>query len=65
MKPSLVNFGGLIWCLVIAGFYLLVIWGIQKNNRLFLLPALYMTLINIVLGIFSAIYNFVTLAWFG
>ena len=54
----------LIWCLVTVGVYGLVIWGMQKNNRLYLLPALYMTLFNIILGIINAIINFATLAWF-
>ena len=61
---SLLNFGGLIWCLVIAGFYLLVIWGMQKNNRLYLPPALYITLFNVIVGIISGIINFVWLAIF-
>ena len=37
----------------------------QKNNRLYLLPALYMTLINMVLGIISAIINFASVDIFG
>ena len=51
--------------MVTVGVYGLVIWGMQKNNRLYLLPALYMTLFNIILGIINAIINFATLAWFG
>ena len=42
-------------CLVTVGAYGLVVWGMQKNNRLYLLPALYMTIINILIGVINAI----------
>ena len=54
----------LIWCLVSVGAYGLVVWGMQKNNRLYLLPALYITLFNVIVGIISGIINFVWLAIF-
>ena len=47
-----------------VGAYGLVVWGMQKNNRLYLLPALYMTLINIIIGVINAIICFVWLAIF-
>ena len=51
-------------CVVTVGAYGLVVWGMQKNNRLYLLPALYMTLINIIIGVINAIICFVWLAIF-
>ena len=54
----------LIWCLVSLGAYGLVVWGMQKNNRLYLLPALYITIFNVIAGIISGVINFVTLAIF-
>merc|ERR1711997_1353790 len=54
----------LIWCLVSVGAYGLVVWGMQRNNKLYLLPALYITLFNVIVGIITGIINFVTLAIF-
>ena len=54
----------LILCVVTVGAYGLVVWGMQKSNRLYLLPALYMTLINIIIGVINAIICFVWLAIF-
>ena len=50
--------------MVSVGAYGLVVWGMQKNNRLYLLPALYITIFNVIVGIISGIINFVTLAIF-
>ena len=50
--------------MVSVGAYGLVVWGMQKNNRLYLLPALFITLFNILVGIISGIINFVWLAIF-
>ena len=41
-----------------------VVWGMQKNNRLYLLPALYISIFNVIVGIISGIINFATLAIF-
>ena len=54
----------LIWCLVNVGAYGAVIWGMNRNNKLYLLPALYISIFNILVGVINGIINFATLAIF-
>ena len=54
----------LIWCLFNVGCYGLVVLGLNRNNRLYLLPALFLSLFNIAWGVINAIINFFFLAIF-
>jgi len=55
---------GLIWCIVNVLAYAAVVYGMQKSNRLYTLPALYISIFNVIVGIINAIINFVSLALF-
>merc|ERR1711997_297174 len=54
----------LIWCLVNVACYGLVVLGLRNSNRLYLLPALFLSIFNITWGLINAIINFIFLAIF-
>ena len=61
-----------IWAIFWFSFnvvvYLLVVYALQdmKNEkRIFLVPALVMSCINVVVGVIDVIVNFVVFNWFG
>jgi len=53
----------LIWCVGNVAAYVLVILGMKKSNKLYVIPALVLSVFNIVVGVIQAIINFVSL-WF-
>ena len=65
-----------IWAIFWFSFnvvvYLLVVYALQdiksgklSHNRNYLLPALIMSIINVVAGVIDVIVNFVIFNWFG
>ena len=54
----------LIWCVANLVAYGGVILGMKRNNRLYLLPCLYMCIFNVIIGTINGIINFATLAIF-
>ena len=54
-----------LWCGGNILVLCLVIFGIKRNIKFLLLPALILSLLNVVLGALSGIINFVFLNWFG
>ena len=61
--------GNSIWAMIwsaanIVAFFG-VVWGLQKNTKMFLMPALVLCPIAVVIGCFNVIANFVTLSIFG
>lgn len=56
---------GLIWALVGLAVYGLVVVCIQKDKpRTYLLPALFVSAFNVVVGCINAVIFFFSLAWF-
>ena len=45
----------ILWCAVSIACYGCAIYGIRKKNKNFLLPALFMSMVNVVLGIIDAV----------
>ena len=54
----------LIWCVANVVAYGAVILGMKRNNRLYLLPCLYICIFNVIIGTINGIINFATLAIF-
>ena len=54
----------LIWCVANLVAYGGVILGMKRNNRLYLLPCLYICIFNVIVGIITGIINFLTLQIF-
>ena len=54
----------LIWCVANVVAYGAVILGMKRNNRLYLLPCLYICIFNVIVGIITGIINFLTLQIF-
>ena len=55
---------GIIWTLINIGGFLGVVYGMNKNNRTFLVPALVLCVLAVVIGVINGIINFATLAIF-
>merc|ERR1712181_52882 len=53
-----------IWCVINIACFSGVLYGLSKNNMLFLIPDLCISVINILVGIINALVNFVTFNWF-
>ena len=53
-----------LWCVANVVAYGAVILGMKRNNRLYLLPCLYICIFNVIVGIITGIINFLTLQIF-
>ena len=49
-----------LWCVANVVAYGAVILGMKRNNRLYLLPCLYICIFNVIVGIITGIINFLT-----
>ena len=69
-SPSVKNlFSGnwvwaIIWSIANILVYGAVIFGMMKTRKIFLLPALIMSVFDVLVGILNAIINFILLSWF-
>eukprot|EP00092_Neocalanus_flemingeri_P017342 GFUD01018757.1.p1 GENE.GFUD01018757.1~~GFUD01018757.1.p1 ORF type:complete len:145 (-),score=21.77 GFUD01018757.1:201-635(-) len=50
-----------IWCLGVLAAYVLVILAMKKSNKMLMLPALIISVFNVVVGTFYLIISFLTL----
>ena len=53
-----------IWCIINIACYAGVLYALDKKNMRFLIPALCLSVFNILAGIINAIINFTTFSWF-
>ena len=53
-----------IWCVINIACFSAVLYGLIKNNMLFLIPALCISMFTILVGIINVLVNFVTFNWF-
>ena len=54
----------IIWCVINIACFAGVLYGLDKKNMLFLIPALCVSAFNILGGIINALVNFITFNWF-
>lgn len=52
---------GIIWTLVNVGGFIGVVYGMNKNNKTFLIPALILCILAVVIGVINGIVNFATI----
>ena len=55
----------IIWCIASILVYAAVIFGMMKTRKIFLLPALCVSVFNVLVGIINGIINFIILNWIG
>ena len=58
----------IFWTALNVVVYLLVVYALQdmkSDRRFYLLPAIIMSIINVVAGVIDVIVNFVIFNWFG
>ena len=53
-----------IWCVINIACFAGVLYGLAKKNMRFLIPALCLSVFNIIVGFINAVVNFITLSWF-
>merc|ERR1712080_592627 len=60
--------GNWVWGLILSigniVCFLAVVYGMRKNVKMYLLPALFLCLFDIVVAIINGIINFIILNWF-
>ena len=54
----------IIWCVINIACFAGVLYGLTKKNMRFLIPALFLCIFNIIVGIINTLVNFITLNWF-
>ena len=54
----------IIWCIINIACFAGVLYALDKKKMHFLIPALCLSVFNIVAGIINAIINFTTFSWF-
>ena len=54
----------MIWCLGNVAAYVLVVLAMKKSNKVYVIPALVISVFDIVVGVIQAIISFVSLWWF-
>ena len=52
------------WCILNIACFAAVLYGLEKNNMFFLIPALCLSIFDIVGGLVNVLVNFITLNWF-
>ena len=55
----------IIWSIANLLVYAAVIFGMMKTRKIFLLPALFVSVFNVIVGILQGIINFVLFNWIG
>ena len=53
-----------IWSIANIVVYGAVVFGMMKTKKILLLPALIVSVFDVVVGALNCIINFVTLSWF-
>ena len=54
----------IIWCVINIACFAGVLYGLAKKNMRFLIPALCISVFNILVGIINVLVNFITFNWF-
>ena len=54
----------IIWSIANLLVYAAVIFGMMKTKKIFLLPALFVSVFDVIVGILNGIINFVLFNWF-
>ena len=54
----------LIWCLATIAAYVAVIIGMRRNDKKFLIPAMGISMFNVVIGCVNGIIAIFMLNWF-
>ena len=54
----------IIWCVINIACFAGVLYGLTKKNMHFLIPALCISVFNILVGIINVLVNFITFNWF-
>ena len=52
------------WCILNIACFAAVLYGLEKNNMFFLIPALCLSIFDIAGGLVNVLVNFITLNWF-
>ena len=54
----------IIWCALNIACFAAVLYGLAKNKRFCLLPALAISIFDIIVGVINILINFISLNWF-